>query len=105
MQAICAKFALYTDELFKLNKHKGFVTIGAGAFWIDIPSVLPTPRQPTHIVRVLGGASRMTRTNVRGVVHHANDSEEEKDEEGRKEEDQEVQEEEEIGPLALTSST
>ena len=53
--------------------------------------------QPTHIIRVLGDAIRRTRTNVRGVVTHANDSEEEKSEEGPcKEEGQEDEAQEEI---------
>jgi hypothetical protein len=43
--------------------------------------------QPTHINSVLGDAIRTTRTNVRGVVTHANDSEEKESEEGPCEEE------------------
>lgn len=60
--------------------------------------VLQNCAQLTHIVRVLGDAIRRTRTNVRGVVTHANDSKEEKSEEGPcKEEGQEDETQEEIG--------
>jgi Sec-independent protein translocase protein TatA len=53
--------------------------------------------QLTHIVRVLGDAIRRTRTNVRGVVTHANDSEEKESEEGPcKEEGQKDETQEEI---------
>jgi hypothetical protein len=41
-----------------------------------IGQVLQTDPQPTHIIRVLGAAIRDPEQNVRGVVSHANDSEE-----------------------------
>jgi tRNA pseudouridine-54 N-methylase len=94
----------YTDECVKRRLNIGFMTSRENRACAKVRPVLQTAPQPTHIVRVLGDAIRTTRTNVRGVVTHANDSEEEESQEGPcEEEGQEGKEEEEIA--ALTRST
>ncbi|MBN9577518.1 MAG: hypothetical protein J0H26_04045 [Alphaproteobacteria bacterium] len=65
-----------TDDARKCNKNKEFSSLVPSGQNRPYPPVLQLALQPTHIVRVLGGASGTTRTS-KGVVTHANDCKEE----------------------------